>query len=403
VIDVHKLIAAPFLDEGHLILRPGSEQGMRIPTGHYNELRDVSARNGAVPDWLSAAAGAGWEMDLIGQPLNDAVKVRQPGQLGYGRATWELNLGCNYDCEHCYLGLKQFEGMNWEQRVQMLHVLRDAGVVWLQMTGGEPLIDSLFMDSYAYAWDLGMMISISTNASRLWKPEILDLLRERPAYHITISVYGATAESYDALVRRRGAFDKFHRGIAAGAEAGLPMNFNLLATTTNDTEVDGMMALAEGMGVPYHVFSNMAPTIQGDANPLAVQSIPLIAKRKPFSGCNAGHTFFHVDPHGKASVCKIGRDPNIDLLAEGVEGLRRLGGIADGLLTRQGGCSGCGVQGSCGTCMPLVQLYRKAKSPMERYCQHRETGEVIINDTDTGTAAADGGPGRALAAARAAA
>ncbi|MEV4414027.1 radical SAM protein [Catellatospora sp. NPDC049609] len=400
---MHKLIAAPFLDEGHLILRPGSEQGMRIPAGHYDELREVSARNGGVPDWLSAAAGAGWQMDLIGQPINETVKVRQPGQLGYGRATWELNLGCNYDCEHCYLGLKQFEGMDWDQRVQMLDVLRDVGVVWLQMTGGEPLIDPLFMESYRHAWDLGMMISISTNASRLWKPEVLDLLRERPAYHLTISVYGATAQSYDALVRRRGAFDKFHRGITAGAEAGLPMNFNLLATTTNDTEVDGMRALAEGLGVPYHVFSNMAPTIQGDGSPLAVQSIPLIAKRKPFAGCNAGHTFFHVDPHGKASVCKIGRDPAIDLLAEGVEGLRRLGGIADGLLARQGGCSGCGVQGTCGTCMPLVQLYRKAKSPMERYCQHRESGEVIINGTDTGPGASGSGHGRAVAAARAAA
>ena len=254
---MHKLIAAPFLDEGHLVLRPGSEDGMRIPAGHYEELRDLSARNGAVPDWLSSATESGWGMRLAGLPLNEAVKVRQPGALGYGRATWELNLGCNYDCEHCYLGMKVFEGMNWEQRVQMLHILRNAGVVWLQMTGGEPLVDKLFVDSYRYAWDLGMMISISSNASRLWRPEILDLLRERPAYHITISVYGANAASYDALVRRKGAFDKFYRGITAAAEAGLPMNFNLLATTTNDTEVDGMRALAESVGVPYQVFSNM--------------------------------------------------------------------------------------------------------------------------------------------------
>ncbi|MFI5915783.1 radical SAM protein [Dactylosporangium sp. NPDC051541] len=395
---MHQLIAAPFLDEGHLILRPGSEQGMRIPAGHYDELRQAAEANGVVPDWLWSAARDGWSLDLAGRQLNDAVCVRNPGQFGYGRATWELNLGCNYDCEHCYLGLKRFEGMHWEQRVAVLNVLRDAGVVWLQMTGGEPLIDRLFVDSYHYAWDLGMMISISTNASRLWRPEILNLLRERPAYHITISVYGATADTYDALVRRRGAFATFHRGITAAAEAGLPMNFNLLATTTNDTEVDGMRALAEDLGVPYHVFSNMAPTIQGDANPLAVQSIPLIADRKPFTGCNAGHTFFHVDPHGKASLCKIGRKPNIDLLAEGVDGLRRLGGIADQLLTRQGGCTGCTVQGTCGTCMPLVQLYRQAKSPMERYCQHRETGEVIINGTRSSTAtSADGGTRHDLA------
>ncbi|GAA4235884.1 hypothetical protein GCM10022254_44170 [Actinomadura meridiana] len=95
-------------------------------------------------------------------------------------------------------------------------------------------------------------------------------------------------------------------------------------------------------------------------------------KRKTFTGCNAGHTFFHVNPFGKASICKVGREPNIDLITEGVEGLRGLGAIADSLLLRQGGCTGCELQGTCGTCMPLVQLYRKAKAPLATYCQHRE-------------------------------
>jgi MoaA/NifB/PqqE/SkfB family radical SAM enzyme len=94
--------------------------------------------------------------------------VRSPSAYGYGRASWELNLGCNYDCEHCYLDLKRFEGLVWDQRASLLQMLRDADVVWLQMTGGEPLIDRLFAQSYACAWDLGMMISISTNVSRLW-------------------------------------------------------------------------------------------------------------------------------------------------------------------------------------------------------------------------------------------
>jgi len=89
------------------------------------------------------------------------------------------------------------------------------------------------------------MISISTNASRLWRPEILQLLAGRPSYHLTVSVYGATAASYDALVRRRGAFDKFRRGLEAAHQAGLPMNLNLVITQTNDTEVGAMTAMAE--------------------------------------------------------------------------------------------------------------------------------------------------------------
>jgi hypothetical protein len=57
-------------------------------------------------------------------------------------------------------------------------------------------------------------------------------------------------------------------------------------------------------------------------------------------------------------------------LVEGIEGLARLGGIADGLLLRHGRCAGCALSSSCGTCMPLVTLYRKAKAPLSAYCQH---------------------------------
>jgi hypothetical protein len=73
-----------------------------------------------------------------------------------------------------------------------------------------------------------------------------------------------------------------------------------------------------------------------------------------------------------ASVCKVGRDPQISLIEEGAEGLTHLGPIADGLLRRQGGCSGCALSGTCGTCMPLAILFRKAKAPLANYCQHTE-------------------------------
>ncbi|MGH3905296.1 MAG: radical SAM protein [Pseudonocardiaceae bacterium] len=302
------------------------------------------------------------------------VLVREPSPYGYGRASYELNLGCNYDCEHCYLGLKKFDGLSWPNRERLLHIMRDAGVLWLQLTGGEPLIDKLFPEVYGLAYDLGMMLSVSSNGSRLHNPKILDLLTTRRPYRVTISVYGATAESYDGLTRRRGSFKAFSKGLVAACEADLPLSLNLIVARHNAHEVDQMRALAESLGLPYHVFSNMSPTIYGGPESLPAQSVEHLRKRKPFTGCNAGHTFFHVDPHGRASICKVGRDPQIPLMDEGVDGLSRLGGIADSLLLRQGGCSGCTLSGTCGTCMPLVTLYRKAKAPLSAYCQHSERG-----------------------------
>ncbi|MFI7679519.1 radical SAM protein [Actinophytocola sp. NPDC049390] len=364
---MHTLIASPFLDD-HLLLRPGSTQGLRIGERRFKEL---AAANSPCPPWLVDAVGRRWpDLQLAGRRVDEVVLVRQASPFGYGRASYELNLGCNYDCEHCYLALKKFDGLPWPDRKRLLHVMRDAGVLWLQLTGGEPLIDKLFPDVYRLAYELGMMISVSSNGSRLPNRSILDLLTTLRPYRLTISVYGATAESYDSLTRRPGSFAKFQRGLLAAHEAGLPLNLNLIVTQHNAHEHDAMIDMADRLGLPHHVFSNMSPTIYGGAESLPAQSREYLRKRKPFTGCNAGHTFFHVDPHGQASICKVGRDPQIPLLAEGVDGLARLRSIADKLLLRQGGCTGCGLQGTCGTCMPLVTLYRKANAPLASYCQH---------------------------------
>ena len=89
-----------------------------------------------------------------------------------------------------------------------------------------------------------------------------------------------------------------------------------------------------------------------------------------FVGIPAGHTFFHVDPHGLASICKVGRDDQISLLDEGAAGLARMGAIANALLLRTGGCSGCTLSGSCTVCRPLAKLYQDARAPLSYYCQH---------------------------------
>lgn len=188
---------------------------------------------------------------------------------------------------------------------------------------------------------------------------------------ITLSVYGASAESYNGLTRRQGAFKLFEKGLHAGREARLPLGLSMIVTRHNAHEVNQMRTVAGRLGLPMDECVNMVPTIYGGAETLPSQSVQHLRKRKVFTG----RTFFHVDPHGKASICKVGRDPQISLIAEGVEGLSRLSGIADGLLLRQGGCTGCTLTGTCGTCMPLVQLYRKAKAPLATYCQHRERKE----------------------------
>jgi MoaA/NifB/PqqE/SkfB family radical SAM enzyme len=364
----HQLIASPY-PEGHIVVRPGYDGALRIGAARYAELRDSPAE-APVPSWLAESARTGWGIDLTGCTACSTILVRPETRYGYARASYELNLGCNYDCEHCYLGEKQFAGMDWPGRERLLQVMADAGVLWLQLTGGEPLIDRLFAQTHAAAWDMGMMIQISSNGSRLDQPKTLDLLTARRPYRLTLSLYGATEVSYDAMTRRRGSFRRFMRGLAAAHEAGLAMRINIVVSNRNAHEIPQMKAIADRYCIPSFEYTNISPTIHGGGEVLPSQSREMLRTRKPYTGCNAGITHFHADPHGKASICKVGRDPQVDLITEGADGLRRLAAAADSLLTRHGGCSSCTLQKTCGTCMPLASLYRQAQAPLETFCQH---------------------------------
>jgi len=254
-------------------------------------------------------------------------------------------------------------------------MMRDAGVVWLQITGGEPTIDKDFPDAYRLAFELGMMLTVSTNGSRLWRRDLLDMFTTLPPYRLVISLYGATEAAYDGLTKRHGSYKAFRRGIAAAMEAGLTVRLNIVVTDVSADETAAMVTMAEEWGIEHNVYTNIQPTYYGSGETLMAQSAEYLRTRQAFTGCNAGHTFFHADPHGKASICKIGRDDQVDLMAEGLDGLRRLGGIADQLMLRTGGCSGCQLAGTCRVCRPLAKRFQEAKAPLGYYCQHGDNNQ----------------------------
>ncbi|MER6678149.1 radical SAM protein [Streptomyces sp. NPDC000983] len=256
---MHALIASPFLDE-HLIVRPGHDTGVQIPHARYAEVKRAADDGRLPPAWLVDAARQAFSLDIAGQPLAGTVLVRIASPYGYARASCEINKGCDYDCPHCYLGLKRLEAVPWPDKVRLLDIMRDAGVLWLQITGGEPLIDREFPEAYAYAFDL--MLTISTNGSQLHKPKILKTLAERPPHHLSLSVYGATPDTYDAFTRNQGAFGRLVRGLDAAREAGLRLQLNIVLTKENADEFDAMERLAERYGHVF-VFTNMSPTIDG--------------------------------------------------------------------------------------------------------------------------------------------
>src|SRR4051812_19802554 len=113
---MHVLIASPFLDD-FLIVRPGSSSGIKVPASQYADLERTNRAGEPAPAWLLRSAAQRWNLRIPPNSASrDYILVRQRANPQYSRASWEINLGCNYDCEHCYLGLKQFEGLNWSDK-----------------------------------------------------------------------------------------------------------------------------------------------------------------------------------------------------------------------------------------------------------------------------------------------
>ncbi|MET7637678.1 radical SAM protein [Streptomyces sp. NPDC005438] len=373
---MYQVIASP-QGEKFIVGRPGARRGMQIPYAMHKELFDALGKERVVPRWLADGARQAWGIEISGRAVKDCVLVRPLTPLNYSRATWEINKGCNFNCEHCYLAERKFEGLPREEKDRLLLLLRDAGVLWLQFTGGEPTIDRDFAHSYRKAYGLGMFIEILTNGSRLHRPEIIDLLSAMPAHKVTVSLYGASSESFDSLTRKPGAYRLLMKGLKAAKEAGVSLDLALIITRHNVHELEAMRKIADEYAAAYSEYANMSPTYDGNPEPLAAQAPGFLDKSTVFQGCPAGHTFFHVDPYGFATMCKVGRENPVNLMVEGLAGLTRLPAIADAQMLRSGGCGGCRLSATCRVCRPLAKAYQEAKAPLNTYCQHGNGDDAL--------------------------
>lgn len=365
---MYQLIVSPFLDS-HVVLRQGDPALLLISRERYDELATAHETTAPLPQWLVDQAAEQWSLELRGR-ADAELCLRPRVEHQYARASYEINLDCNFSCQHCYHGGGHARGLNWEDRLRVLQTLHDAGVLWLQLSGGEPTIDPLFPDTYAHAWDAGMVMSVLTNGSMLSNRRILDVFTARPAHQISVSVYGARESSYEAVTRSRGSFKRFLRGVEAGVEAGLPLRLHIVPTSMTDSEESAMEALAARFGLPLRVYGTMIPTFGGASIPLTLQAETALRERPPWSPCHAGHEFFNVGANGEVTMCKGARTAPHSIVTHGDAALLRMAEEADLAKRRTGACADCLVQEQCVTCAPLVALYRAATAPPGMFCVH---------------------------------
>ena len=317
----------------------------------------------------------------------------------------EVTHRCPLECQHCYNNLPMSdsnarqEELTFEEHVRLLDELVDLGCLWLLYTGGEIFARKDFLDIYTEAKKRGFLITLFTNGTMI-TPRIADHLVKYRPFNIEITLYGATRESYEALTRIPGSFDRCMRGIALLLERGLPLKLKTVPTSVNVHEVYEMKRFAEqDLGVEFKFDPLVNPRTDCSQSPLAVRLSPEqavglefrdptrrdeylrmaeseLAAKLPVSTkrytCGGGHNGCAVDPKGKMTICVLSHRDGYDIrtgsFEQGWHG--RLKEIRSTKTTQETICTKCQIRSLCSMCPANGELEGgDAEKPVEFLCQ----------------------------------
>lgn len=180
--------------------------------------------------------------------------------------TFELTPRCNFNCKMCYVHLTQAEvdqrgkELTAAQWLDIACQAKDAGMVFLLLTGGEPLLRPDFPELYTELKKMGFMISINSNGY-LISGKLFDLLANDPPARINISLYGTSAETYRRMCGIP-AFEQVVANIQALRQAGVQVKINMSLTPDNMEDMEAVYRAAQDLGVHTQATPYMFPPIR---------------------------------------------------------------------------------------------------------------------------------------------
>lgn len=243
------------------------------------------------------------------------------------KAMLELTARCNLDCVHCYVADHSRPELPLERWVGLVSELADAGCFSVTLTGGEVGVRSGWLDVARAVKRRRMVLSILTSGTAFAGEDLRQLVELRPA-NVSVSVYGARAETHDAVTRVPGSFDKSVATLRSLVAAGIRCRVTSVLMKQTIAEFRGIAALAEELGCTFMFDPTVAPCDDGscDVTALRVDAPQLhefylsevMASRsregriaragqepplKTIGNCDAGFTVLFVDAAGDVFPC----------------------------------------------------------------------------------------------------
>ncbi len=314
---------------------------------------------------------------LVRELHERAVKLNLPIN-----GVFELTSLCNLRCGMCYarqcscdkapVGGKELSSSQW---LELARQAKSNGLLFLLLTGGEVFLRNDFFEIYEPLTRMGFMITVFTNGS-LVTSSIAARLAKSPPSRVEISLYGATAATYEKITGVAGSFAACCSGIENLIANRVPLVLKTTISRFNLAELEDMRQMAHNWGLKFYGSWLLSRRPDGQSSGVedyrlsAEECVELEATDRAsanelseaaLSGtpsdsdsnfyCKGGRAAFSIDPSGDMNVCVLLPKPGVRPLETGFhDAWMEVVNYVNSAAPPSSDCLACGNRVYCGRC-----------------------------------------------------
>jgi len=189
-----------------------------------------------------------------------AYRTAFDGKLPILRSRLYVTLGCNLNCPYCYVEAREPlpNELSFNELRSVIDYLGEEGLVYLTITGGEPMLRSKETIQLAkYASSKGMITRINTNGT-LVTDDIAKCLSEIPGLHVNVSLDGPNKDVHEKI-RGEGTFTKVIQAIKTLRRSNIRVAIASMGSKENIRLIKDMVNLAIDLNVQELRFPVLIP------------------------------------------------------------------------------------------------------------------------------------------------
>jgi len=171
--------------------------------------------------------------------------------------TWR----CNERCVHCYLDHDDLGEMTYDEIEGLLTQMAAAGVFFLTISGGEPLLRTDLFAIIRRARELTFNVKLKSNGILIREKEAA-LIRELGVENVQVSIYSHRAEVHDAITKVKGSLNRSLDAIRFMVSQGLKVTIANVVMKQTRFDYPSVQKLAAELGASFTIDPTITPHIK---------------------------------------------------------------------------------------------------------------------------------------------